>query len=72
MSERTAQSDEPLRCPKCDSKLFVEQLVMGDEGGSETVFFIDCPRGDFNITMTDKEVIKIMTDMVMERLRSNT
>lgn len=69
MNKGTPRVFQPWRCPKCDSGLFVEQLMVEDESGSVTVFFIDCPWGDVNTAMTDEDVTKIMVDMVMEHMR---
>ena len=67
--EERARHEKPLCCPKCGSGLSTELLVVEDEVGRETVLFIDCPRGDYHGAMTEKDVVKAITQKVMERLR---
>lgn len=64
-----ARRKEPLWCPTCGSELSVKLLVVEDEAGQEALLLIDCPRNDFRATATEKDVVRVVTERVMERLR---
>ena len=72
MSGKTARIAAPLRCPKCSNVLVVGQLMAEDKCCSETIFLMDCPRGDFHIAVTDKEVVAVVASIVMEHLNRGT
>jgi hypothetical protein len=50
-----------LHCPRCGSGLSTELLVFEAEAGQETVLFIDCPRGDYHVAATEKDVLEAIT-----------
>ena len=64
-----ARGEKPLFCPKCDSELSIELLVVEDEAEHETLLCLDCPRGDYHAAVTHKDVAEAITQKVMALLR---
>lgn len=61
----------PPRCPVCGAVLEVKLLELEDEARDEpeTMLLLDCPQGHVHATLTQEDVVTMMTAEVRGRLR---
>lgn len=69
MDSKATRSEGSIRCPKCGSTTSITWLEVEGDERRERVYFITCSRGDFDITVTDQQVVEAVSRIVLERLK---
>jgi hypothetical protein len=69
MTNRAVRAKEPLRCPKCGTKLDIELLECELEGSDERLFVTTCPKGDYRAAATEARVNQAIAEAMFEYLK---
>ncbi len=69
MTDGAVRAAEPLRCPKCGTRLDIELLECELEGRDERLFVISCARGDYRAAATEAQVNQAIAQAMFEYLK---